>query len=158
MSSDDADNLPEVPAPIIRDALIDPDLPGTAREVATAINLLVAQVRRLNNRLDKGERALKLTTVALVIGALSAAVLGFVVAHQFDTTSELREQQSQLAEQQRGIEVTRSEVLCPLYSVLLGSENPVSRDRYPAGPDAYNEAFVSLKRSALVLRCEAGLP
>lgn len=53
-------------------------------------------------------------------------------------------------------ELTRKEVLCPLYQIFVNSDTPAARERAKAaGQDmkARDEAFKEIKRSYTVLKC-----
>lgn len=48
---------------------------------------------------------------------------------------------------------TRQKTLCPLYSVLLGAQNPKARAVFPQGPAAYDHVFAVIKQGYDALGC-----
>jgi hypothetical protein len=50
---------------------------------------------------------------------------------------------------------TRQKTLCPLYSVLLGAQNPKARVIFPQGPAAYDHVFAVIKQGYDALECLA---
>lgn len=122
--ADTSGDLPGSAAPVVRRESADPDLPKTAREVATAIGTLITEVKQLN----RGQVVLKRIIAGLVIVALAA---GFTLWQQWETDKELR--------------ATQERAICPVYNMLLSSANPTSRERWPRGPADYDANLAALR-------------
>lgn len=143
----DADPLlPKPSIPLDRPAHADPDLPGTARMVAKAIEVLVAQTEALNTRLDKefitrlnaGAQALKRTKIALGFIAAIILVVGFLL---YQLSSVVATNRSYIRES------------CVLYEVLLSGASPAAREKSTMGPEGYDMAIAKIRRSAERLNC-----
>lgn len=85
-------DLPAHRAPLVRPASVDPDLAGTAREVATSIGTLIVQVKTLNRRVRQNR---------IFIGLLSLAIIAIAVLGYF-----VRDQQRALADVTNRVAVT----------------------------------------------------
>jgi hypothetical protein len=94
---------------------------------------------------------IKLLAVSLVISLLSIAALTFSLVAIDNNSDEIGKVTDRLDIAQT---TTRQKVLCPLYEVLISSENPVSRERYPRGPEAYDMIFDILQKSYNFIGCE----
>lgn len=121
---------------------VDPDLPATARAVASSIEALTEQVETLNTRIRRNRRNIGILAASLALDLLLTIGAGLLY--------------SQLRTEQDRIDVVQEQALCPLYDLLISSESQAGRDRYPRGAAAYDQAFVTLRQSASALQC--GVP
>lgn len=122
------------------------DLVVQATILARQVVALTQSVQTLDLRANRSARATRLAMIGLVLDLiLSAAVVGVLIG-QSGNDDELA------AEIDRQARV-RVEALCPLYELLMTSENPRSRQSWPEGPEAYDAVFVQLADAYAVLDC-----
>jgi len=114
------------------------DLPAVAAQLIKTIDELTKSIQELLHRTARSEKQTKWQWV--VIGAISIlfAVQGFTTYQQVQTSARLDD--------------TRSGVLCPLFSVFLGSYNPTTR---AAGADreTYEATFAVIRGGYRDLAC-----
>jgi hypothetical protein len=105
------------------------------------VKQLTGEVHRLNDRADRNDRDKRWLIVGLLLVVALVALTAFVAVRAQETATE----QEQL----------RNGVLCPLYSVFLGSYDPKTRDKNP-DPQArqkYEDAFDKIRHGWDVMGC-----
>jgi hypothetical protein len=105
------------------------------------VKQLTGEVHRLNDRADRNDRDKRWLIVGLLLVVALVALTAFVAVRAQETATE----QEQL----------RNGVLCPLYSVFLGSYDPKTRDKNP-DPQArqkYEDAFGKIRDGWDVMGC-----
>jgi hypothetical protein len=105
------------------------------------VKQLTGEVHRLNDRADRNDRDKRWLIVGLLLVVALVALTAFVAVRAQETATE----QEQL----------RNGVLCPLYSVFLGSYDPKTRDKNP-DPQArqkYEDAFDKIRDGWDVMGC-----
>lgn len=125
------------------------DLIEQARILADRVGALSTAVDQLDRRAGRSEKVV----VAVVAGLLLDLILSVVVALvlvQLGTANE-----HILATQAREAQ-TRQEVLCPFYSLVLGTYNPNTRAEGP-DRDEYIRQFDVMRRSHKALDCQGPL-
>lgn len=109
---------------------------------STAIEHVATQQAAAFERQHKGERRVWITLGAAIFDILLTIAMCGLFWFQYHTNQALED--------------TRSQVLCPLYKVFLGSYNPKTRapgfDR-----EQYDQAFVVIRNSYQVLDCSGPL-
>ena len=133
-----------------------PDDPGNrTTELETVAAGLRQDVGRLGERIDglredlgnlgdrqrKSDARILWVVIGLVVVVALAVAIGFVAARAQETANE----QAAL----------RNDVLCPLYSIFLGSYDPKTRDKNPdpAARQKYEDAFVKIRYGWDVMGC-----
>ena len=117
------------------------ELKKQTRQLDTDVQQLTGEVHRLNDRADRTDRDKKWLVVGLLLVVGLVALLAFVAVRAQQTATE----QEQL----------RNGVLCPLYSVFLGSYDPATRDKNPdpRAREKYEDAFVKIRHGWDVMGC-----
>ena len=117
------------------------ELKRQTRQLDTDVQQLTGEVHRLNDRADRTDRDKKWLVVGLLLVVGLVALLAFVAVRAQQTANE----QEQL----------RNDVLCPLYSVFLGSYDPKTRDKNPdpQAREKYEDAFTKIRRGWEVMGC-----
>jgi hypothetical protein len=105
------------------------------------VKQLTGEVHRLNDRADRNDRDKRWLIVGLLLVVALVALTAFVAVRAQQTATE----QEQL----------RNGVLCPLYSVFLGSYDPKTRDKNPdpAARQKYEDAFAKIRSGWEVMGC-----
>jgi hypothetical protein len=118
------------------------NLPAVAKELIITIAGLTSAIQDLLRRTTRSERLIAFTVMGLILDLCLTIVAGFLVYSQYSTNAALDD--------------TRSEVLCPLYSVFLGSYNPNTR---AAGQDrkTYEDTFQVIRAGYAHLGCTSPL-
>lgn len=117
-------------------------LGATGRALSAAVNGLTKAVDNLIERATKSEKRTRGIAVAVILDLLFTAAFALLYYNQHRTEVELTD--------------TRSQVLCPLYSVFLGSYNPNTR---APGVDrqTYEQIFSQFRDSYNHLQCTTPL-
>lgn len=116
------------------------ELSGVVADLGDSIAELTARTENAEDRQRRSRNVIRLAVVGVVVNLalLVAVVWGF------------RNQVQLSAAQER----TSSEVLCPLYQILIGSYNQAARDSMaPAQQAKYDGAFAVIRQGATVLHC-----
>ena len=112
------------------------------------VKRLTDEVHRLNDRADRADRDKRWLIVGLLLVVALVAMVAFVA---------VRAQQASNAAQRNSDEQgqLRNDVLCPLYSIFLGSYDPKTRDKNPdpAARQKYEDAFVKIREGWNVMGC-----
>jgi hypothetical protein len=118
------------------------NLPAVAAKLITTIDGLTAAINDLLRRTARSERFIAFTVAGLVLDLGLTIVAGFLMYSQYSTNATLED--------------TRGEVLCPLYSVFLGSYNPSTRS---PGTDrkTYEDTFQVIRDGYQHLGCTSPL-
>lgn len=114
------------------------ELKRQTRELDNDVKQLTAQVQRLNERADKTDRDKRWLIVGLLLVLALVGLIGFVTVRAERTAHE----QEQL----------RSDVLCPLYGLILGSYDPDSRAP-GAARDKYEQSYKVFRDGYRALHC-----
>jgi hypothetical protein len=117
------------------------ELKRQTRMLDDDVKQLTQEVHRLNDRADRNDRDKRWLIVGLLLVVGLVALTAFVAVRAQRTGDE----QEQL----------RNDVLCPLYSVFLGSYDPKTRDKNP-DPQArqkYEDAFDKIRGGWMVMGC-----
>lgn len=122
-------------------------LAAQAATLKRSVGTFTVAVQELDRRANRSRRVFTVAVAGLILDLALSGVVALALYRQA-TTSERLEQQ--IAQQN----TVRTEVLCPLYGLLIASENPRSREAYAAGPAAYDDAFRVLREGSSTLRCE----
>lgn len=124
------------------------------RALIAQANALTASVDRLNS--DIGEQVVELGRVDKqnhnMIRVLAAVVIVQLVLGALVAIS-LFGVKSNTDRLDRSEIVSRQEALCPLYELFLESKSPQGRDAYPQGPEAYDQAFMTIQHGYDALQC-----
>lgn len=118
---------------------------------------LVEAVDRLNDESDdhftkiakmykRSRRLMVAVTIGLLLDITITVLLGFGFYSLGSLTDKVDYSQT----------VTRHQVLCPLYQILINTESAQGRARFPAGPEAYDKVYEQLNRSYMFLNCNKG--
>ena len=118
------------------------DLRVTVGENTAAEQRLALSYEQLVTRMNRSDRDRKWVVVAVLILAAMVLAGGWVLYRGEQTARE----QQQL----------RSDVLCPLYGLILGGYDPQTRPEGDAR-QKYEETFVIIRQGYGVLRCTAPL-
>lgn len=116
-----------------------------AAVLAGEVGRLRAAVAALDRRASRSSRVLAGVVLTLALDVVLSLALGFTIASQFTTNTRLDETVAQE-------NIIRSEVLCPLYAVFLGSYAPQSRPE-GAARQQYEQAFTTIREGYVKLRC-----
>lgn len=121
-----------------------------ARVLTDRVVALNESVERLDARANRSARVLAVAVVGVVLGLILSVAVAVTLSAQGRTDARL---EAEIAEQAR----IRSDALCPLYALLVGSYNPGSRAE---GEDrrTYEDAFVTLRAAYTALGCAASSP
>lgn len=114
------------------------DLPAVAARLIETIDDLTKAIQDLLSRTARSERREKMMWG--VIGLVAALAVGMSLTYY---------QQIQTS---KSLDATRGDVLCPLYSIFLGSYNPSTRAS-GADRDSYEAAFVVIRDGYERLEC-----
>ena len=117
------------------------ELKRQTRMLDDDVKKLTDEVHRLNDRADRTDRDKRWLIVGLLL------VVGLVALAAFTAFRAQRTADEQ--------ELLRAQVLCPVYSVYLGSYNPATRDKNP-DPQArqkYEDVFAKLRHGWEVMQC-----
>lgn len=113
----------------------------------------------LTKRARSNRRMIRALAVVLAVVLGLAAALGWVVVQVRHNENANAANQAATAALAHRLDVaqttTRQKTLCPLYSVLLGAENPKARAVFPQGPAAYDHVFEVIKEGYDALECLA---
>lgn len=106
---------------------------------------LTGEVHRLNERADRNDRDKRW----LIVGLLLIVGLVALVAFGAWRAQKTADEQNRLI----------SEVLCPQYSIFLGSYDPATRDKNPdpKAREKYEDAFAKLRHGWDVMGCTDAL-
>lgn len=117
------------------------ELKRQTRMLDDDVKQLTGEVHRLNDRADRTDRDKRWLIVGLLLVVGLVALVAFVAVRAQQTATE----QEQL----------RNGVLCPLYSVFLGSYDPKTRDKNPdpQAREKYEDAFVKIRHGWDVMGC-----
>jgi len=117
------------------------ELKRQTRMLDDDVKQLTGEVHRLNDRADRTDRDKRWLIVGLLLVVGLVALVAFVAVRAQQTATE----QEQL----------RNGVLCPLYSVFLGSYDPATRDKNPdpRAREKYEDAFVKIRHGWDVMGC-----
>jgi len=115
------------------------------QELNQSVRDLAARSTRTESDLRASRRAIRLTAVGLALD-LTLTVVAFFLYHNQQVTG--RQLAMTVVEQER----TRSEALCPLYGLFLGSYDPHS-EAAKRNPARYDDAFVVIRKGAHSLGC-----
>ena len=118
------------------------ELKRRAAALDVDVKALTAAVDRLGDRMDRSDRDRRWFVVAIVAVIAVVALIGYV-AVRAERTARAQEQ-------------LRSDVLCPLYGLILGGYTPQTRDPGPARA-AYEDTFVVIRDGYRILGCTAPL-
>ncbi len=124
------------------------ELKRQTRELDGDVKQLTGEVHRLNDRADRTDRDKKWLIVGLLLVVGLVALVAFVAVRAqqaSDVAQRSSDEQSHL----------RNDVLCPLYSMFLGSYDPKTRDKNPdpAARQKYEDAFVKIREGWNVMQC-----
>lgn len=117
------------------------ELKRQTRMLDDDVKKLTDEVHRLNDRADRTDRDKRWLIVGLLLVVGLVALVAFVAVRAQQTSTE----QEQL----------RNGVLCPLYSVFLGSYDPKTRDKNPdpQAREKYEDAFSKIRHGWEVMGC-----
>ena len=121
------------------------ELKRQTRQLDDDVRKLTDETHRLNERVNRTDRDKKW----LVVGLLLVIGLVALVAYGTWRAQRTADEQEQL----------RADVLCPLYSVFLGSYNPATRDKNP-DPQArqkYEDTYAQIREGYVIMRCTGPL-
>jgi hypothetical protein len=113
------------------------DVTTTMKELTTTVDHLKITARR--NR-----RMIIALSVSFLLDISLTVFLVLLAQQQTHNTSAIQEVQTRTSQQ----------VLCPLYKLLVESDNPRAAANYPQGSAVYNEAMTQIRRSYVVLQCQ----
>jgi 4-amino-4-deoxy-L-arabinose transferase-like glycosyltransferase len=105
------------------------------------VKKLTQETHRLNDRADRADRDKRWLIVGLLLVVALVALVAYV-AVQARRTADVQDE-------------LRAQVLCPLYSVFLGSYDPRTRDKNP-DPQArqkYEDAYAKIRNGWEVMGC-----
>lgn len=144
---------------------VEPDSVGPAAQLADVVETLTVRAERLGTQWANATKTMKELTDsvtqlqvtarrnrAMIVGLIVSFVLdisitiGLVIVadHQSQNTSAIEDVQTRTSQQ----------VLCPLYKLLVDSENPRAAANYPQGAAVYYRAIAQIRRSYQVLQCQ----
>lgn len=117
------------------------ELKRQTRMLDDDVKQLTGEVHRLNDRADRTDKDKRWLIVGLLLVVGLVALVAFVAVRAQQTATE----------QER----LRNGVLCPLYSVFLGSYDPKTRDKNPdpAARQKYEDAFAKIRHGWEVMGC-----
>jgi len=121
------------------------ELKRQTRQLDDDVRRLTEEVHRLNDRADRADRDKKWLVVGLLLVVALVALVAYVAVRAKQNSNE----QEQL----------RNVVLCPLYSVFLGSYDPKTRDKNPdpSARQKYEDAFTKIRSGWDVMGCTGPL-
>lgn len=130
------------------------DLTEQAGELVAQINHLNAgtgvEVEGLNKKVRRSQKMMILIGVSLVANLVLTVTVAFTVRSTVENTDKVDTVTQRLDYQQ---DVTRKQVLCPLYQIFVDSKTEQGRQAYPKGPKAYDENFAIIEKSYNVIQC-----
>lgn len=116
-----------------------------ARRLADRVRGLSVAVDELDKRTDRAGRVQVFVIFGLLLDVLLSIAVTLVVVNQFTAAEKLRHAVERES-------TTRSQGLCPLYGLIVGSYNPASRKEGP-DRDAYIKSFQTLRDAHESLEC-----
>jgi hypothetical protein len=105
------------------------------------VKKLTQETHRLNDRADRADRDKRWLIVGLLLVVALVALVAYVAVQARRTADEQH--------------LLTAEVLCPQYSIFLGSYDPRTRDKNP-DPEArqkYEDAYAKLRHGWDVMGC-----
>lgn len=115
---------------------------------------LVAQINHLNAgtgvKVEGLNKKVRRNQVMMVLNIILTVVVAFTVYSTVENTDKVDTVTQRLDYQQ---DVTRKQVLCPLYQIFVDSKTEQGRQAYPKGPKAYDENFAIIEKSYNVIQC-----
>jgi hypothetical protein len=123
------------------------ELEARAEALTRSVADLTGAADRLSKRTRRSEIAIGLTILSFLFD-ITLTVLLYVGLHNQQSATEAIQ-----AVQANGA-IVRQQVLCPLYQLLISSESPQARAKYPRGPAAYDQAFATLHAGQKALDCK----
>jgi hypothetical protein len=120
-----------------------------AKVLADRVGALSDAVEHLDQRTNRGEKAVIGVVAGLVLSVALSVIVGIVLVKQQTITDQISVTQEREAH-------TRQDALCPLYSLILGSYNPNSRPEGDAR-QAYIDQFKVMRQAYDALDCTAPL-
>lgn len=132
----------------------DDDLKQEAHRLADSVEELATDGRKYWNEIGKLNSRNRRLIIGLAIGLTLDILLSVLLAvgyHRIDTNENMINQVATRVNFSQT--VTRQQVLCPLYKILLGLQDPRAAAQFASGPAAYNQVFVQLRASYAILNC-----
>ena len=117
------------------------ELKRQTRMLDDDVKQLTQEVHRLNERADRTDRDKRWLIVGLLLVVVLVGLTAFVAVQARQTADEQH--------------LLTAEVLCPQYSIFLGSYDPKTRDKNP-DPNArqkYEDAYVKIRNGWDVMNC-----
>lgn len=120
-------------------------LANQAKALTGTIEVLASAVDQLERRSTRSERMTIAVAFGLGLDLVLSVAVALLVNNLFGVNTQLQTTIDREA-------ITRQEVLCPFYGLLLGSYNPSTRAE-GADRDSYVRAFVTLRAGYDRLSC-----
>jgi hypothetical protein len=130
------------------------DLTEQAGELVTQINRLNAgtgvEVEGLNRKVRRSQKMMALIAVSLLANLILTVAVAFTVHSTVENTQQVDAVTQRLDHQQN---VTRKQVLCPLYQIFVDSKSDQGRKAYPQGPKEYDRVFKVIEKAYDTIQC-----
>lgn len=132
----------------------DESLSQQAGRLADSVDQLTTDGKTYWNAIGKLNSRNRRLIVALAIGLTLDILLSVFLAIGYHRIDANENSINQVATKVNFSEtVTRQQVLCPLYKILMGLQSPKAAQNYVGGAAAYNQVFVQLRESYTILNC-----
>lgn len=120
-----------------------------ARLLGERIAGLSLAVEQLDRRTNRSEKITIGVVFGLILDLILSVAVALVLGAQFSTNAKLEDANTRL-------EATVTEGICPVYGLVLGSYNPLTR-KEGAERDAYVQSFKVMNEAYKSLKCPTAI-